>query len=102
MPYLSELSREALRRVKLGDESEILPEPLERLAGLRSLVSELEQDEAVRAAVREALAAGSTWEKIATAAGLKPAAAKWRWQGSDDEIFERHESGRKRSARPRG
>lgn len=100
MPYLSELSREALRRVKLGDESEILPEPLERLAGLRDLVSELEQDEAVRASVREALAAGSTWEQIATAAGLKPAAAKWRWQGSDDEIFERHESGRKRSARP--
>ena len=100
MPYLSELSREALRRVKLGDESEILPAPLERLAGLRDLVSELEQDEAVRASVREALAAGSTWEQIATAAGLKPAAAKWRWQGSDDEIFERHESGRKRSARP--
>jgi DNA invertase Pin-like site-specific DNA recombinase len=100
MPYLSELSREALRRVKLGDESEILPEPLERLAGLRDLVSELEQDEAVRASVREALAAGSTWEQIATAAGLKSAAAKWRWQGSDDEIFERHESGRKRSARP--
>ncbi len=100
MPYLSELSREALRRVKLGDESEILPEPLERLAGLRGLVSELEQDEAVRASVREALAAGSTWEQIASAAGLKPAAAKWRWQGSDDEIFERHESGRKRTARP--
>jgi hypothetical protein len=51
-------------------------------------------------AVREALEAGSGWDDIAAAAGLKPAAAKWHWQGTDAEIAERHEAGRKRSARP--
>lgn len=100
MPYLSDRSREALNRVKLGDESEMSPAPLDRLAGVRGLISELEHDTTARDAVREALAAGSTWEEVAAAAGLKSAAAKWRWQGSDDEISERHESGRKRSARP--
>ncbi len=100
MPYLSNLSRESLNRVKQGDESHSLPAPLDRVAGIRGLISELERDEATLEAVREALSAGSTWEQIGAAAGLKPAAAKWRWQGSDGEISERHESGRKRSARP--
>jgi transposase-like protein len=100
MPFLSDPSRKALKRVSHGDESVVLPDPLERLAGVRGLVSELEQDDAARDAVRDALDAGSSWEDIAAAAGLKAAAAKWRWQGSNEEILERHESGRKRSARP--
>ena len=37
---------------------------------------------------------------IADAAGLKAAAAKWRWQGTDAEIAARADAGRKRGARP--
>jgi hypothetical protein len=73
---------------------------LEQIRGIRSLVSALESSESTTIAVRNALAAGESWEAIATAAGLKPAAAKWRWHGTDEEIAARHESGRKRSARP--
>jgi hypothetical protein len=75
-------------------------EPLDRLAGIRGLIAALEGDPATLDAVREALAAGATWDEVATAAGLGVSAAKWRWQGSDSEIAARHEAGRKRAARP--
>lgn len=71
---------------------------IERLRGIRSLSEFLKHEEL--AAVRDALDAGADWEAIADAAGLQPAAAKWRWQGTDAEIAERHEKGRKRSVRP--
>lgn len=74
--------------------------PLERVRDIRSLLAALDADPATLAAVREAVDAGVNWEEIADAAGLKPAAAKWRWQGSDEDIAERHEAGRKRAARP--
>jgi hypothetical protein len=70
--------------------------PLERLRGIRSLVAALEADPASLDAVRDALAAGRTWEEIAQAAGLSPSAAKYRWAGDDDEIEARHEASRKR------
>jgi hypothetical protein len=71
---------------------------IERLRGIHSLTDFLKHEEL--AAVRDALDDGADWESIADAAGLQPAAAKWRWQGTDEEIAERHEKGRKRSARP--
>ncbi|TFB50335.1 hypothetical protein [Cryobacterium tagatosivorans] len=74
--------------------------PLERLRAIRTLLDALETDPATLAGVRAALEGGSTWEEVANAAGLKPAAAKWRWQGTDEEIAARQEAGRKRSARP--
>jgi hypothetical protein len=74
--------------------------PLDRLAGIRGLVTALDSDPATLTAVREALDAGAAWDDIAAAAGLGTAAAKWRWQGSDAEIRARHEAGRKRGARP--
>ena len=71
---------------------------IDRLRGIHSLAELLRLEEL--AAVRDALDDGADWETIADAAGLKPTAAKWRWQGTDAEIAERHEKGRKRSARP--
>ncbi|MEB0307344.1 hypothetical protein QN345_18800, partial [Cryobacterium sp. 10I1] len=68
--------------------------------GIRRLLLALDADPATLAAVRDALAAGTGWEAIAAAAGLKPPAARWRWSGSDSEIAARLEAGRKRSARP--
>ena len=70
--------------------------PLERLRGIRSLIAALEADPASLASVRDALAAGGTWDEIADAAGLSPSAAKYRWAGDDDEIEARHEASRKR------
>lgn len=99
MPFLSDASREAIRGVLDADQAP-RSDPLARVAGIRSAVSALEADPATLAAVREALDAGASWEQVAALAGLKPAAAKWRWQGTDAEIAERHESGRKRAARP--
>lgn len=99
MPFLSDASREAIRGVLDADQAP-RSDPLARVAGIRSAVSALEADPATLAAVREALDAGASWEQVAASAGLKPAAAKWRWQGTDAEIAERHESGRKRAARP--
>jgi len=75
-------------------------QPLDRLRGIRSLVTALEADAASLTAVRSAIDAGATWNEVAAAAGLGAAAAKWRWQGTDDEIETRLEAGRKRSARP--
>ena len=71
---------------------------MERLRGIHA-VSELLRAEEL-AAVRAALHEGADWAAIADAAGLQPTAAKWRWQGTDEEIAQRHEKGRKRSARP--
>ena len=75
-------------------------DPLDRLAGIRNLIAALEREPATLAAVREALDAGTSWDAIAHAANLTTAAAKWRWQGSDEEIAARHAAGRQRSKRP--
>lgn len=99
MPFLSRQSHEALERLAAAEAGEPVA-PLERVRDIRSLVAALDADPATLAAVREAVDAGVNWEEIADAAGLKPAAAKWRWQGSDEDIAERHEAGRKRAARP--
>lgn len=98
MPYLSTSTRAALERVLAGDHGDT--DALERLRNIRALLDALDHDPATLQAVRDALDGGAGWEAIAAAAGLKPAAAKWRWQGSDAEIAERHEAGRRRSARP--
>jgi len=74
--------------------------PLARLQAVRTLLHELEADPVMLTSVRAALDAGATWEQIAEAAGLKPAAARWRWSGTDAEIAARALAGRKRSARP--
>lgn len=100
MPYLSASTRAALERVLAGDTADAAPDALQRLRDIRALAAELEQDPATLTAVREALRGDVGWDDVADAAGLKPAAAKWRWQGTDAEITERHEAGRKRSARP--
>jgi len=75
-------------------------EPLERLHALRLLAVAIDRDPAVLKNVRAALEAGVGWERIADAAGLGLAAAKWRWQGTDEQISARLVAGRKRSARP--
>ncbi|GAB3618481.1 hypothetical protein GCM10027416_30380 [Okibacterium endophyticum] len=100
MPFLSVSARDALNRLVEAERRDPVPHPLDRVRSIRSLIAELEADAAVLAGVREALDAGAEWPEIASAAGLKPAAAKWRWQGTDDEIAARHAAGRKRSARP--
>ncbi|PWB95968.1 hypothetical protein [Homoserinimonas hongtaonis] len=100
MNYLSPETRAAIERLIAADDSASTPDALERLASIRSARAALEADPATLAAVRDAVSAGRSWDEISAAAGLKPAAAKWRWQGSDEEIAERLEAGRKRSARP--
>lgn len=99
-PFLSSGSADALRRLAEAESAPLVPDAIERLRGIRSLVALLEADPAPLRAVRDALVAGETWTGIADAAGLKPAAAKWRWQGSDAEIAARRAAGRKRSMRP--
>lgn len=74
--------------------------PVERLRAIRSLLLELDADPAALVGVRDALRGGADWDEIAEATGLKPAAAKWRWSGTDAEISARQTAGRKRSARP--
>lgn len=73
---------------------------IDYLRALRRLLHALEVDPATLASVRQALADGADWDQIADAAGLKPAAARWRWSGTDDEIAARLLAGRKRSVRP--
>jgi hypothetical protein len=92
--YLSAATRSAL------DALVDAAAPLERLAALRALSAAIENEPALLTAVRDAVDAGASWETIAASAGLGEAAAKWRWQGTDEEIAARHEAGRKRSARP--
>jgi DNA-directed RNA polymerase specialized sigma24 family protein len=72
--------------------------PLEAVRATRAATAEL--DASLLGLVRDALAAGASWTEVADAAGLTPAAAKWRWQGTDAEISARVEAGRKRSQRP--
>lgn len=74
--------------------------PLARLRAIRVLQAALDSDSAALESARAAEASGVGWTEIAEAAGLGAAAAKWRWQGSDEEIAARHDAGRKRAARP--
>lgn len=99
MPFLSDESRRDLDALRSLDAAEQAP-ALARISGIRALLSALEDDPATLTAVRDALAADMTWDEVADAAGIGVAAAKWRWQGADQEIAARHEAGRKRSARP--
>lgn len=100
MPFLSVESRNALETLATLENGDNETRPLERLSALRALQQALENDPAVLAGVRSALETGSSWNEISAVSGLLPAAARWRWRGTDDEIFARHEAGRKRSARP--
>jgi DNA-directed RNA polymerase specialized sigma24 family protein len=103
MSFLSAESARALAELAALDalhgdvgDDETDASPLERLRGIRSLAAALETDPASLASVREALAAGRTWDEIADAAGLSASAAKYRWAGGDEEIEARHEASRKR------
>jgi len=99
-PYLDPATHAALAELARGEVAGTLPDPLTRISDIRMLTVALEAEKALLIAVRSALDEGATWAHIAEAAGLGTAAAKWRWQGSDEEILARHEAGRKRSARP--
>ena len=96
MGFLSADSAGALARLVVLEGTETDVAPLDRLRGIRSLVTALEADPAGLAAVREALDAGATWDEVADAAGLSPSAAKYRWAGDDAAIATRHEASRKR------
>jgi hypothetical protein len=97
--FLSDETAAALARLTAVDADPSSP-PLERMRAIRAVLSLLDADPAALASVRDALAEGAGWPDVATAAGLKPTAAKWRWQGTDDEIAARLDAGRKRSIRP--
>jgi hypothetical protein len=97
--FLSAETRAALAELAALDDNPHAA-PLDRVRGIRGLTHALETDPAILAGVRAALADGVSWAEIAEAAGLKAAAATWRWSGTDTEIAARHEAGRKRSARP--
>lgn len=99
MGFLDARTRRALQALLDADAS-TETRPLDRVAGMRSAAAALDGDAALLAAVRDAVDGGADWSEIAAAASLKPAAARWRWQGTDDEIAARHEAGRKRAARP--
>jgi transposase-like protein len=94
--FLSDDSGRALARLTALEAGETDAAPLERLRGIRSLVTALEADTAGLAAVREALDAGATWDEVADAAGLSSSAAKYRWAGDDDAIATRQDASRKR------
>ena len=108
MPFLSSAARTALVALNALEErgptgrteAEGAVPPLDRVRAIRTLLTALDSDPAVLAGVRESLDAGESWDRIAEAAGLGTAAAKWRWQGGDEEIAARLAAGRKRSARP--
>lgn len=100
MPFLSDPARAALDRLAQDESAQTPPDPLTRVRDIRALTAALESEPALLRSVRDAVEQGSSWTEIADAAGLGPAAAKWRWQGTDDEIAARHEAGRKRAARP--
>lgn len=97
--FLAPTTSAALARLAEHD-ADSGSKPVERLHAIRQLLSALETDAATLTSVRAALAQGASWEEIADAAGLKPAAAKWRWHGTDQEIAARQDAGRKRAARP--
>ena len=94
MTFLSGESRRALEALAHATD------PLDRLSAVRQASAALDQEPALLQGVRESLDAGASWERIADAAGLGVSAAKWRWQGTDDQIAARLAAGRKRSARP--
>ena len=94
MIFLSGESRRAL------EELACVTDPLGRLRAVRKASVALDQEPALLQGVRDSLDTGASWEQIADAAGLRVAAAKWRWQGTDDQIAARLAAGRKRSARP--
>lgn len=85
-----------LARLNTDDSAD----PLDVLRGIRTVQTALEADAATLASVRAAVAAGAGWDDVADAAGLKAAAARWRWLGTDAEIAARLAAGRKRSTRP--
>jgi hypothetical protein len=95
MAFLDPHTRDALERLREADVANA--EPLERLRLIRAAAAAIDADGAVLSAVRDS---GASWDEIAAAAGLSVSAAKWRWQGTDAEIADRHEQGRKRSERP--
>jgi hypothetical protein len=97
--FLSSETAAALARLTAIDADESAA-PLERMRAIRTVLLHLDADPAALASVRDALAEGAGWPEIAAAAGLKPTAAKWRWQGTDAEIAARLDAGRKRSIRP--
>lgn len=97
--YLSADTAAALARLTALDADRDAP-ALERMRAIRAVLLHLDADPAALRSVRDALAEGALWPEIADAAGLKPTAAKWRWQGSDAEIAARLDAGRKRSIRP--
>ena len=86
MHFLSDDTRASL--ASLADAGGVVPDALVRLRSIRSLIA------ANMGALDDQL------PQIADAAQLKPAATKWRWQGSDEQIAERHDAGRRRAARP--
>ena len=94
MTFLSGESRRALEALAHATD------PLDRLTAVRQASAALDQEPALLQGVRDSLDAGASWERIADAAGLGVSAAKWRWQGTDDQIAARLAAGRKRSARP--
>jgi hypothetical protein len=94
---LSDRTRALLAELAAADDA---TPPLDLVCGIRALAAALDTDPATVTAVRQALADGATWDEVADAASLGLAAAKWRWQGTDEEIAARHEAGRRRSARP--
>ena len=96
---LSPETAAALARLTALDADSQAP-ALERMRAIRAVLALLDADPAALASVRDALADGAGWTEIAQAAGLKPTAAKWRWQGTDAEITARLDAGRKRSTRP--
>ncbi|ASD22294.1 hypothetical protein B7495_09495 [Cryobacterium sp. LW097] len=97
--FLSAETAAALARLTELDANAAAP-PLERMRAIRAVLHHLDADPAALASVRDALSDGAGWPEIADAAGLKPTAAKWRWQGTDSDIAARLDAGRKRSARP--
>lgn len=99
MTYLDPATIGALQHLAALDADEGV-NPLEVLRGIRALQNALETDPATLTSVRAAVSAGAGWEDVAGAAGLKAAAARWRWLGTDAEIAARLAAGRKRSARP--
>lgn len=94
MTFLSGESRRALEALAHATD------PLDRLSAVRQASAALDQEPALLQGVRDSLDAGASWERIADAAGLGVSAAKWRWQGTDDQIAARLSAGRKRSVRP--
>lgn len=97
--FLAPTTAAALARLAELD-ADAAAAPLDRLRAIRAVLLHLDADPAALASVRDALGDGAGWPEIADAAGLKPTAAKWRWQGTDAEIAARLDAGRKRSIRP--